>query len=194
MDGPPVELVASPWRPDSDLPEEPGTTPGGEDGGEDLAKVEADVFLSPAYDPVLTGMIAHVVETEGPILDEVLARRIARMHGWLRTGTRIQARVENLATRTHLFSREEHGRFFWPKGLVPEEPFPPRKSWSALERSVEEVCLPELVALAREVIRLGGREASSVGTMARALGLNRVKSANRERLEQALTLAEQDRG
>ncbi len=59
---------------------------------------------------------------------------------------------------------------------------------------MEEVCLPELVALAREVLRLGGRDTSSVTTMARALGLNRVKSANRERLEQALTMAEQDHG
>jgi hypothetical protein len=47
-----------------------------------------------------------------------------------------------------------------------------------------------LVSLAREVIGLGGRDASSVTLMARALGLNRVKSANRERLEKALTIAE----
>jgi very-short-patch-repair endonuclease len=171
-----------------------GAEPPPQDSEDENAPVESEAFFNATYDPVLVQMIDQVVAIEGPILDAVLSRRIARMHGWQRTGTRIQTRVENLAGRTHLFTREDHGRFFWPKAIMPEDPFPPRKSWNALERSVEEVCLPELVALAREVLRLGGRDASSVTTMARALGLNRVKSANRERLELALTIAEQDNG
>lgn len=186
---PAFEAAASAWKtdPSSTEGEAPAEHPDGES-----APVEAEAFYSASYDEVLVQMIDQVVAAEGPILDAVLSRRIARMHGWQRTGTRIQTRVESLAGRAHLFTREAHGRFFWPKAISPEAPFPPRKNWSALERPVEEVCLPELVALAREVLRLGGRDAASATTMAKALGLNRVKSANRERFEPALTMAEQD--
>lgn len=48
--------------------------------------VKADAFFDSGYDTVLLAMIAHVVEVEGPVLDTVLARRIARAHGWQRTG------------------------------------------------------------------------------------------------------------
>jgi len=192
----PFQPAASAWQPSAPpVSGEERTEPAedaeyAQDNGDGVGNVEPDTFLSPEYDPVLARMIDQVVETEGPILDSVLGRRIARMHGWQRTGVRIQTRVESLAARSLLFTREDHGRFFWPKSLAPESPVPPRKAWGALERSVEEVCLPELVSLAREVIGLGGRDASSVTLMARALGLNRVKSANRERLEKALTIAE----
>ena len=185
------EAAASAWK-SASIPT------GGEATAEaaeaETASVETEEFFNASYDAALVQLIEQVIAEDGPILDSVLSRRIARLHGWQRTGARIHARVEGLAGRSHLFTREDHGRFFWPKAISPEAPFPPRKTWNAQERSVEEVCLPELVALAREVLRLGGRDTSSVTTMARALGLNRVKSSNRERLEQALTMAEQDHG
>lgn len=57
----------------------------------------ADRFFEQGYDEVLRRMIEHVVQVEGPVLDAVLARRIARAHGWQRTGARIQERVGQLA-------------------------------------------------------------------------------------------------
>jgi len=171
-------------------PIEEGDSSRGEADGVGVAAtlIDPEVFFNRAYDPTLSWMIDEIVQAEGPILDTGLARRIARRHGWQRTGTRIQARVDGMASRTHLFTREEAGRFFWPKGLPPESPVPPRKDWMALERSPDEICLQELVTLANEVQRMGARDGMALTMMARALGLGRLTSATRRRFEEAVRL------
>lgn len=58
-------------------------------------------FYELDYDEVLQAMVACVVQQEGPVLDAVLARRIARAHGFQRTGNRIQERVERIAWVIH---------------------------------------------------------------------------------------------
>jgi very-short-patch-repair endonuclease len=73
--------------------------------------LEAQEFFNAAYDSTLVRLIDQVIQQEGPVLDAVLARRIARMHGFQRTGGRIQARVDEIAERTHEFTREAVGRF-----------------------------------------------------------------------------------
>src|SRR3546814_17632021 len=64
-------------------------------------------------------MIAHVVDHEGPVLDALLARRIARAHGWLRTGGRIRERVFQIARARYRTTDEEVGTFYWPEHLDP---------------------------------------------------------------------------
>lgn len=39
-------------------------------------------------------MVARNLETEAPVRDDVVAQRIARAHGWLRTGSRIRAKID----------------------------------------------------------------------------------------------------
>lgn len=70
-------------------------------------RVDPEAFYDDAYEPILARMIAHVVEVEGPVLDTVLARRIARAHCWQRTGSRIQERVDALATKAHRTTQED---------------------------------------------------------------------------------------
>lgn len=77
-------------------------------------RIDPDAFFEAAYEPLLARMIAHVIEIEGPVRDSVLARRIARAHGWQRTGSRIQERVDALAVKTHRATREDVGTFYWP--------------------------------------------------------------------------------
>ncbi|WP_227665958.1 DUF3320 domain-containing protein, partial [Klebsiella variicola] len=62
-------------------------------------------------------MIKHVVEEEGPVLDTSLARRIARAHGWTRTGARIRDRVVSVADRVHRKVEDDAGHFYWPSRL-----------------------------------------------------------------------------
>ena len=77
----------------------------------------SDQFFDSAYTPILQSMISRVVNDESP----VLARRIARAHGWVRTGARIQDRVDHVA-RAHFGSHDEEqlGTFFWPTHLSPD--------------------------------------------------------------------------
>jgi very-short-patch-repair endonuclease len=75
---------------------------------------DAEVFFATAYDATLAALLAQVVQAEGPVRDVVLARRIARMHGWQRTGARIQARVDALATRLFRRTEDAEGALYWP--------------------------------------------------------------------------------
>ncbi|MCA8917265.1 MAG: DUF3320 domain-containing protein, partial [Planctomycetes bacterium] len=79
--------------------------------------VSAEQFYERAYDAVLKPMIDWVVQHEGPVLDAVLARRIARAHGFQRTGSRIQARVESIARERFGSTEEAGGIFYWPDGV-----------------------------------------------------------------------------
>lgn len=148
--------------------------------------VSADAFFDSGYDAVLLKMIAHVVEVEGPVLDAVLSRRIARVHGWQRTGARIQERVERLARGAHQTTDEDVGTFYWASGRGPEIPMVFRRPMGEAVRAVDEICMSELVELARDVQSRGKLADSVVLTMARDLGLQRTGTAVRTRLETAI--------
>ena len=151
-----------------------------------IAKPEA--FFDVAYDAQLRAMIDFVVDIEGPTLDSVLARRIARAHGWQRTGARIQDRVSILAASHLRTTHESVGSFFWPRSQLPDAPLAFRGG-SEDGRSVDEICMPELVALAKNVVAGGASGDSAVVAMARQLGQQRVRAAGRGRFEEALKLA-----
>lgn len=146
-------------------------------------------FFDQSYDYVLARMVADLIESEGPIHEERLARQIARMHGWLRTGARIQARVDALASQGHQTSQEEVGRFFWPKDLVVDGFVPLRKEPSALKRTINEIATPELASLCRVYLESGVHEASAIILVARELGLGRLAGASKGRLEGAMERA-----
>ena len=146
----------------------------------------AEQFFERSYDAELTRVVTAIVESEGPILDEVLARRIARMHGWQRTGTRITERVTRIASRAFKKTKEDGRVFFWPRHIEPGQPVPFR---SGLDRSVEEICLPELVSLAADVLGAGKTNVDAVNAMAKAVGLQRLGTVSRSRLETALARA-----
>ena len=154
-----------------------------------VGEVNADAFFDKQYDEQLSRMILHVVETEGPVLDTVVARRIARAHGWARTGGRIQERVSTIAAKLCRSTEEEVGVFFWPPGRDPEEEIQFRRAAESYTRSVDEVCVSELTALARGLLAAGNEGEAVVIAMARELGLTRLRATSRARLERALQLA-----
>ena len=162
-------------------------------GGDSAPTLDAsaapDRFYDQSYDYKLSQMIFELVHEEGPIHEERLARLIARRHGWLRTGGKIQARVDALASQGHQVTREDVGRFFWPKDLSSDDYVPPRLAPAALNRGVHEISMPELTSLCGAHIEAGLNEATVLITVARSLGLGRLAGASRARLEQAIKQA-----
>lgn len=139
-------------------------------------------------------MIAHVITVEGPVRDDVLARRLARAHGWLRTGPKIRDRVVTLARARFPMAQEEVGAFFWPAGTD-------QTSWPSFRRpagdeprSVDEIALPELVALAKVVKEAGITGEDAITAMARDAGLQKLRAASRDRLRRAWTVASSEGG
>ena len=153
--------------------------------------ISADMFYEHSYDDVLQSMVEWVVQQEGPVLDAVLARRIARAHGFQRTGSRIQERVELLARRMFGVTKEVGGTFYWPTGAALKAGFEFR--WPSDEdnvRDVDEICQQELISLARWVLDKGKTGEEALIAMARELGLQKLRASNRGRLEAALVCAE----
>lgn len=146
-------------------------------------------FDDPAREEELRSMIRLVVEVEGPVREDVLARRIARALGWRRTGSRIGGRILDLAAE--MFPRtveEDGGAFLWPGAGAPPARTafrPPRPGES---RSADEVALPELLDLAAAALAGSSGEEEALRRMARDLGLLKLGSALRARLLLALDL------
>jgi len=149
--------------------------------------ISAELFFESSYDSVLRPMVEWVVKHEGPVLDAVLARRIARAHGFQRTGSRIQERLEKIAQRLFTTTEEAGGTFYWPRGVEAASDVSFR--WPTDDdstRAVEEICEAELVSLARLVLKRGHSGQEALIAMARELGLQRLREASRGRLEVAL--------
>ncbi|HHF0074069.1 TPA: DUF3320 domain-containing protein [Pseudomonas aeruginosa] len=149
--------------------------------------VDPEAFFEDHYNNVLTSMIAHVVVHEGPVLDVILAQRIARAHGWVRTGNRIRDRVSRLAEQTHRKTAEDVGDFYWPSHLEDDSAVSFRKAADSDSlRGVDEISQKELEALAREVLARGELADNLLYAMARAIGLQKVSAQSKQRLEQVI--------
>src|SRR5690606_9381315 len=81
-------------------------------------EANTDMFYSEEYKDRLSYMIDYVIDTEGPIHEDVLVRRIARHHGFQRAGRQIRDIVIDIATRRRGKTKENVGLFFWRKGTV----------------------------------------------------------------------------
>jgi hypothetical protein len=147
---------------------------------------DPDAFFDKVYDERLQAMIAFVVAEEGPILDLALARRISRAHGWQRTGSRIQERVEEVAKRLFKITEEDVGTFYWPERLPPGSAVTFRPPGPDAQRSMDEVCMEELVALAESVVSAAATDDENLVLMARELGISRLRASSRGRLDEAL--------
>lgn len=123
-------------------------------------------------------MIDHVIDTEGPIHEDVLVRRIARHHGFRRAGRQIRERVLALAKRRRGRTTESVGVFFWPKGTVKDRLAPARHSGRDDEmRKIEYICREELRAI-RESLHLDDDPVA----FARRIGIARLSRQGRQRL------------
>ena len=134
------------------------------------------------YSNRLSAMIDHVIDTEGPIHQDVLVRRIARHHGFRRAGRQIRERVIEIAKRRHRRSKENVGLFFWRKGTIKDRLAPARYVGRDGEvKKIEYICKEELRAI-RESLSIE----DDLIEMARHMGIARLSQGARQRLLEAL--------
>lgn len=141
--------------------------------------VDVDQFYSDGYAKRLSGMIDHVIDTEGPVHEEVLVKRIARHHGFQRISSQLRETVLALAQRRRGRTKEDEiGRFFWRKGTVKDRLAPARYEGRDDEmQNLEFICREELKAIHRE-LALGDDPVE----FARRLGIARLSQVSRSRL------------
>lgn len=155
-------------------------------------KTSPEAFFDVTYDGQLRAMVEKMVMRDGPTRDTVLARKIARVHGWQRTGKRIQERVSAIAFSCLKHAEEDVGIFFSAKeygGLNSSIDFNFNLD---VVRNVDEICMAELVFLSKLVLAEGNEGDGAVVAMAKRLGVHHVRAASRVRIESALEAAQQE--
>ena len=153
-------------------------------------RLDPDRFFDVNYKETLGLLVMRCVDVEGPIREDTLARRIGRLHGFQKAGSRIREHIASIASSLYGSTKEGEHRFFWPTGTTPETWLTFRRPPQGEPRPIDEIALEELRALAMVV---GGRQLTAdedpLVVMSRMAGLQRLRVPSRERLETAMRLA-----
>ncbi len=144
-------------------------------------------FFDTDYSRDIRRMALAVVEAESPVRDDVVARRVARAHGFPRTTAKISERVLSLIPEL-VATEEDVGRFLWAgdptSGTIPfRQPGP-----EGDRRSIDEIAIEELAGLFQSRPDIADANDPALA-MAKEIGLTRIAKPARERLEAAIQLA-----
>ncbi|MFD1330583.1 DUF3320 domain-containing protein [Methylopila musalis] len=151
-------------------------------------RLDADRFHDADYRETLAELIAEVLAAEAPVYDDVLIRRVARAHGFARSGGRIRETILAAIPLDCARVGEDERVVVWPRSLPPATVIGFRAAPAAV-RGHADIPLCELAGLARHV-----RETSWGGDLVRLIAarfeLTRVEATTRLRFEQAVARAQ----
>jgi hypothetical protein len=154
-----------------------------------VAAPDRDRFYDVDYRTDLRSMVDHVIEIEGPIYFDVLIERIARAHGFQRSGENVQ-RIIRAALGRQRFpaTRDGDREVIWPQNATPCMKIPYR---GAGGREHSDVPLPELAGLA-DVLRSRGLEDGEdlIRGIQEHFELGRLAISTRQRFEAAIVSGE----
>ena len=146
-----------------------------------------DRFHDLEYRATVIRMVTYVIQIEGPIYDDFLIARIARVHGFQKAGGAIQKLVRSAVDRRFPRSMEDGREVFWSPGAQTETPVPFRESADDV-RSHADIPIAELASLALPFIRFLDDE-SILRKMTGHFGLSRLRESTRARFQKAILFA-----
>jgi hypothetical protein len=126
-----------------------------------------------------------VINQEGPVFDDVLIRRVARAHGFARTGGRIHDVVLKAIEPRFQRTREGDQTVLWPEGSTPGR-FAMFRSSEDGTRDHNDVPLVELASLAQRFLTGGADEEEALRLMASHFGLGRLREATKVRFSASI--------
>jgi Protein of unknown function (DUF3320) len=150
-----------------------------------VATPDRERFYDVGYRSDLRNMIDHVIEIEGPIYFDVLIDRIARAHGFQRSGETVQKIIRAALGRSRFPATKDGDReIVWPQNVVTCNKVPYR---GAGGREHGDVPLPELAGLA-DLLRTQGLEDDEdlIRGMQEHFDLARLAISTRQRFEAAI--------
>ena len=92
--------------------EDPASAAGG-------ATPDPQRFYDPSYRRELAAMAVAIIDAEGPVTFQALCVRIARAHGFQRTGREIVATIRAALRRQRRMTATPDGEVCWPEGMAP---------------------------------------------------------------------------
>jgi hypothetical protein len=148
-------------------------------------------FYDPLYRSTLRAMTACIVGVEGPVFADVLVTRIARAHGFARSGERIRETVMAAIERRFPTSEENGRLILWPDHADARGLACFRRS-SPETREHSDIPIAELASLARHFLGDGADTEETVRRLAAYFGLSRLREATRARFAAAADRAQSD--
>ncbi len=153
----------------------------GQRGSPDYEKPDPDRFHDDNYTPRLKALISGVVAAEGPLPLDLLARAVAREHGWQRAGSRIKQRVLYCLGDNELHD-DRNGRFVWSPGSYRDE-IPFRHE---LDRGLRERPFAEFMGALRANPDVLDAE-DPADAFARRIGVRRLSAKARSWMDECLS-------
>ncbi|MDH0736061.1 DUF3320 domain-containing protein [Achromobacter spanius] len=151
---------------------------------------DPDAFYSRANNAQLAEQLRLVIDTEGPIAETVLHRKVARAWGLERTGVRIVERLRTLTPMEVGQTDEGEATFYWPAGVTPEtwDGFRGASDDDATRRRVDDVCIQELANGVLHVLAMTGNapKADVIKSVCRLLGMSRTLADAEARIAHAI--------
>ncbi|MES2355017.1 MAG: DUF3320 domain-containing protein [Pseudomonadota bacterium] len=155
-----------------------------------IAGGNPDNFYDYAFRITLAEQLSHIINTEGPIADSVLFRKMTRAWGLARTGRRIEELLRSLLPSMVVKTVEGEITFYWPEGSQPShwQDYRVADESDDSKRQLSEICLEELGNLA--IFILSEHGATSISELARTIcrlqRLNRTSTDAETRIAGAL--------
>ena len=143
-----------------------------------VGHADRDRFFDKANANTVRKMIAHVIDIEGPLFEDVLIDRIARAHGLMHSGSQIRHRVVSLLPSTVTCVDDGDRRVIWPANKQPGKIHPFRRDLSGL-RKHDDVPAEELASLALPFVRLRMDDETILRKMAEEFSLRKLREATR---------------
>jgi hypothetical protein len=147
-------------------------------------------FYEPAHTKALVKCIDLVIDTEGPVLEAVLFKRVARAWSLERTGARIVERLRNIIPARVVRTVEDDRTFYWPDGATPSgwSRFRVADSNEHSRRHIDEVALEEVAAIVRHLLEQAGSSSRQdlARTTCRLLGMARTPADAEARVVNAI--------
>jgi hypothetical protein len=148
-----------------------------------LPPAEGARFYDGDYTRTLAAIAVGTIDREGPMTFHVLAGRMARMHGFKRTGSEIKKRVWATVQKARPLSAAPDGhRVCWPKDMAPAPVIPFRGvEVGGINRGWSDLPYPEKAGLVAEAIAADPDDFQ--GEVGSRMGQSRIGAAMRVELD-----------
>lgn len=191
-------LVAPDPEQDAANPDEFGSSPSQRNGNHyaltnfPLLGIRPDPsrFYDRNYEPILRKMVEFALKEEAPIYEDVLVIRIARAHGFQRSGDRIQNTVSKIVAKGYRKTHEYGRAVIWADNSPEGRLVSYRESKPEI-RSHTDTPIAELASLALPFVRVGLADGEILYRMASHFKLGRLREPTRVRFQAAVDVARQ---
>lgn len=155
-----------------------------------LNKGNPDLFYESRSMSTLAAQLLQVIQTEGPVSQAVVFRRVTRAWGLSRVGSRIEAHLSALVPRQLARTTDDSVTFYWPDHANPSDWTGMRVPGSDPEtrRGIDEISLEELGNAAVYILmQQGGSSQDGLAkAVCRLLGVARTTAEAGARISRAL--------